>query len=296
MKKYNRNTILGFAIALLAIAATVFVLISAGAISLPKKTETMPEVDPEDEAAELRRQYRIFYDENEAINEDYVGNIMFDSGLINVPFVQARSCYKENGEMYRFYTEEGVLVTDAAEYTGNDVYIWTDWKTGQYDYNTNGGSTFMDYRNVLTDQNLIVYGHHFSAWNDPTGTKQFTPLEQLLEEENFDKNRYVTVLLEKEIRRYEIAAVYEFNAANEEDYLDLQYWRTNYNYDDYDANAYDADYYQNYIDTVKEIQLYDTGVEWTVNDQTLTLQTCISGHTGELFEIVILKQISSESY
>ena len=118
--------------------------------------------------------------------------------------------------MYSFYTEDGKLVTDATGYTGNDVYIWTYWKTGEYDYNDNGGSTFMDYRNNLADQNLIVYGHHFSVWNDETRTKAFTPLEQLLEQENYQKNRYVTLVLENEIRKYEIACVYEFDATKEE--------------------------------------------------------------------------------
>lgn len=42
--------------------------------------------------------------------------------------------------------------------------------------------------------------------------------------------------------------------------------------------------------------MYETGVELSENDQTLTLQTCIGGHAGELFEIVVLRQISSQSY
>jgi hypothetical protein len=252
-------------------------------------------VEP-DENEKKKEEYRKLYDENKAINEDYVGEIIFDSGLIRVSFVQAKSCYKEDGELYQFYTEDGKLVTDASDYTGNDVYIWTYWKTGEYDYNDNGGSTFMDYRNNLADQNLIVYGHHFSVWNDETRSKAFTPLEQLLEEENYPDNRYVTLVLQNEIRKYEIVSVYEFNATREEDFTDLQYWRTNYNYDDYDGNAYDPDYYRNYIANIRKAQLYDTGIALSEEDQTLTLQTCIGGHAGELFEIVVLKQISSTSY
>ena len=295
----NKKTLFGFIVSFLAICASVFVLISAGVISLPKRNENVPEqsvVEEVDELEELKKQYRQLYDENKAINEDYIGEIIFDSGLIQVSFVQAKSCYKENGEMYKFYTEDGKLVTDASDYTGNDVYIWTYWKTGEYDYNDNGGSTFMDYRNNLADQNLIIYGHHFSVWNDETRTKAFTPLEQLLEEENYADNRYVTVVLQNEIRKYEIAVVYEFNATKEEDFMDLQYWRTNYNYDDYDGNAYDPNYYGAYLASIRKAQLYDTGVTLSENDQTLTLQTCIGGHAGELFEIVVLKQISSISY
>ena len=175
MKNMNKKTLTGLIITILALCATVYVLFYAGVITLPQKQESLPSeeavVETEDKKDELLESYRALYKENKAINEDYVGEIIFDSGLINVSFVQARSCFKENGEMYTFYTEDGKQVTDASQYTGNDVYIWTYWKTGEYDYNDNGGSTFMDYRNNLADQNLIVYGHHFSVWNDETRTK-----------------------------------------------------------------------------------------------------------------------------
>ena len=299
MKKMNKKTLIGLIVTFLALAASIFVLISAGVIQLPEqKQEAAPAevVVEEDESQKRKEEYRKLYDENKAINQDYVGEIRYDSGLIEVSFVQAKSVYKENGELYTFYTEDGKQVTDASGYTGNDVYIWTYWKTGEYDYNDNGGSTFMDYRNNLADQNLIVYGHHFSVWNDETRTKAFTPLEQLLEQENYEANRYVTLILENEIRHYEIACVYEFDATRQEDYVDLQYWRTNYNYDDYDGNAYDAEYYDHYIESARKAQMYETGVNWTGDDHTLTLQTCIGGHAGELFEIVVLRQISTETY
>ena len=300
MKKLDKKTLFGLIVTFLALTATFFVLINAGVISLPEKknpaVDEEPIVETVDENELLKQKYRSLYDENKAINPDYVGELIFDSGLIDVSFVQAKSCFKDNGELYSFYTEEGKLVTDATEYTGNDVYIWTYWKTGEYDYNDHGGSNFMDYRNDLSDQNLIIYGHHFSVWNDETRTKAFTPLEQLLEEENYAANRYVTIVLQDEIRRYEIAAVYEFDAFSEEHLEKLQYWRIEYNYDDYDGSAYDADYYRNYIDTAKKTALYDTGVEWTESDNTVTLQTCIGGHAGELYEIVVLRQISSQPY
>ena len=271
----NKKTLVGLIITFLALLGSLFVLINAGVIKLPEKKDNTPAeevvvVEP-DENEKKKEEYRKLYDENKAINEDYVGEIIFDSGLINVSFVQAKSTYKENGEMYTFYTEDGKLVTDATGFTGNDVYILTYWKTGEYDYNDNGGSSFMDYRNNLADQNLIVYGHHFSVWNDETRTKAF-------------------------IRRYEIACVYQFDATKDDHFTNLQYWRTNYNYDDYDNNAYDADYYAKYIEAAKKAQYYDTGVDWTTDDQTMTLQTCIGGHAGELFEIVVLKQISAEIY
>ena len=295
----NKKTLVGLIITFLALLGSLFVLINAGVIKLPEKKDNTPAeevvvVEP-DENEKKKEEYRKLYDENKAINEDYVGEIIFDSGLINVSFVQAKSTYKENGEMYTFYTEDGKLVTDATGFTGNDVYIWTYWKTGEYDYNDNGGSTFMDYRNFLSDQNIIIYGHHFSVWNDETRSKAFTPLEKFLEEENYEPNKYVTMVLEHEIRKYVVAYVYEFDATVSSYFDDFQYWRTNYAYDDY-TDQIDNDYYARYIENMNRVKLYDTGVELTTNDRTLTLQTCISGHTGELFEILVLKELSVESY
>ena len=266
-------------------------------LNKPKEPEAAPpieviEVSPDEEA---KKRFRENYDANKAINPDYVGDLFFDSGLLSVNFVQARDVYKDNGEMYQFYTETGKLVTDPTDYTGNDVYIWTYWKTGEYDYNNNGGSTFMDYRNYLSDQNLIIYGHHFSVWNDESRSKAFTPLEKFLEKENYEPNKYVTLVLEHEIRKYVVASVYEFDATVSSYFDDFQYWRTNYAYDDY-ADEIDNEYFAKYIENIKREQLYDTGVELTTNDRTLTLQTCISGHTGELFEILVLKELSVESY
>lgn len=286
----------------LIIALSVIILLLLGGAGLifsgvlkPKEQEqpVTPTVEPVVVVDEEKERLKKIWQENKAINEDYIGELFFDSGLINVSFVQAKDVYKPNGELYKFYTQSGALVTNPVGYTGNDVYIWTYWKTGEYDYNDNGGSVFMDYRNDLDDQNIIIYGHHFSVWNDETRLKAFTPLERLLEEKEYADNKFVTLVLENEIRKYELVSVYEFNATQDRFFEDFQYWRTDYSYDDY-TGITDTDYYQNYLNAIKSEQLYYTGVDITTDDKTLTLQTCISGHTGELFEILVLKEISVE--
>lgn len=298
MSKKTQKILMGVFGAIILCLSIVLGLLLTGAFNPKKPVE--PEAPPveviEIDPGEIEKQkFRETYDTNKEINPDYVGDLFFDSGLLSVNFVQAKDVYKDNGEPYQFYTENGKLVTDPEGYNGNDVYIWTYWKTGEYDYNDNGGSTFMDYRNYLSDQNIIIYGHHFSVWNDETRSKAFTPLEKFLEKENFEANKYVTLVLEHEIRKYVIAAVYNFDATVDSYFDDYQYWRTNYAYDDY-TDTIDNEYYSRYIDNVRRVELYDTGVEWNTNDRTLTLQTCISGHTGELFEILVLKELSVESY
>ncbi|MCR5095510.1 MAG: class B sortase [Erysipelotrichaceae bacterium] len=297
-KDSKKKIILIVGAVMLALALALGIMISRSYSANEDESDNVPDdtqiITPDQHEQELL-QYKEEWTALHNINNDYIGDIIFDSGLLRVSFVQAKSVFKEDGEMYKFYTENGSLVTDPSGYTGNDVYIWTYWKTGEYDYNDHGGSTFMDYRNEINDQNLIIYGHHFSVWNDETRQKAFTPLERLLEEENYQNNRYVTLLLANEVRKYELVAVYNFDATDDYYYENMQYWRTSYNYDDY-TDTVDDSYYDRYIDAVKQHALYPTGVELSNTDKTLTLQTCISGHTGELFEILVLKEISSEPY
>lgn len=235
--------------------------------------------------------------DNKKINSDYVGEIIFDSGLINKSFVQAKSVYDNNGKLYHFYTEDGNLVEEPGDLNGNDVYIWTNWKDMSYDYNDEGGSIFMDYRNSIGDQNIIIYGHHYSnvSGNDYNRQKAFTPLEKLLDEENYLANKNLKLILDKQTISYELVGVYKYDIYDENCVNNLQYYRTNYNYDEYE-DVYDDTYYQNYIDALNQVKLYKTDATLSTNDKTLTLQTCISGLDGLEYEICVFKQVESIKY
>ena len=291
MDKTNRKTLIT------TLSAVTVVLLALFSVLLFSQEKPEPIIDPTPIVIDddNYKEYKQIWSDNHKINEDYVGELFFDSGLINVSFVQAKSVYKNNGEMYKFYTEDGRLVSDPTGYTGNDVYIWTYWKTGEYDYNDHGGSVFVDYRNNMSDQNVIIYGHHFSVWNDETRQKAFTPLEKLLEKKNYSANQTATMVLQNEIRKYEVVYVYEFDATQNRFFNDFQSWRTDYSYDDYSGQR-DNEYYQKYIDSIESVELYETNKKLTTNDKTLTLQTCISGYTGELFEIIVLKELEVIKY
>ena len=118
------------------------------------------------------------YNKNKKINEDYVGLLKFDSGLIEEDVVQGET---------------------------NETYLRTDWHTGKYDEE---GSVFMDSESNLADQNITLYGHYVYESYDSSRTHKFTPLELLLEEENYEANKTLTLKLENETRKYMIVAVY----------------------------------------------------------------------------------------
>ncbi|MBO4919995.1 MAG: class B sortase, partial [Erysipelotrichaceae bacterium] len=162
--------------------------------------------------------------------------------------------------------------------------------TGDYDRYEEGGSVFMDYRNSLDDQNLIIYGHHFARDYDPSGSKQFTPLDILLEKENYETNSSLKLILEDEIRNYEICAVLIIDATDEKQ---LQIARTDLNYDL--SGNHDPDYYENYLELIRNHSAYDTGIQIEPYDKLLTLFTCIE-HRPDFRQAIICKEIHREIY
>lgn len=294
-RKLKRNRKPAFiSLAVLFVLIVSFVLVKTGIISISLKHSISKKVEPV--TIETSNTYHDTWQSYEDINPDYVGQIIFDSELINKPFVQAKSCYKENGVPYKFYNQDGSIVADFSEKTGNDVYIWMDFETMTYDYDNKGGSIFMDYRNTLSDQNIIIYGHYFSTiYNkDPDRVKSFTPLEKLLEKENYKDNQRLKIVLENEIRTYDLYAVYKFDSDNDEYWEKAQYFRPNYNIDDFTGEE-DSNYMKNYIDFINSVRLYKTDVSLNPGDSTLTLQTCMTPYTN-LYQICVFKLVDTSSY
>lgn len=198
------------------------------------------------------------YDINKAINDDYVGTIKFKSGLIDLPFVQAKV---------------ETTIIDAYE-----KYLRTDWETMEYDEE---GSIFLDPNNILNDQNLVIYGHYVYPSIDPSGTHMFTPLHVLKDEANYESNKYIELALELETRLYEVAHVY-YAKIDENGELEkgMEYMRPNFSDEELEY----------YLNKVEEEEFYNTNVEIASGDKFLTLQTCVENH-DELKLIVVAKQI-----
>lgn len=183
---------------------------------------------------------------------DYIGELWFASGLINESVVQGQS---------------------------NDTYLRTYWKTMEYD---SAGSIFMDFRNSLQDQNIVIYGHYVYLSKDPSGTKMFTPLRFLSEEENYEENKTFYLLLNGEIREYEICVVYYCPLYNDntETGEDMQYYTTNFT----------EEYFNTYKAAILKEAFYDTGVDFDYSDRFVTLQTCVENR-DDLREIVLAKEV-----
>lgn len=133
----------------------------------------------------------------------------------------------------------------------NNEYLRLNFEKEYHRY----GTIFMDYRNTLDDQNIIMYGHY--VYYDEDG--MFTELHLLKDQDNYEEHKYIELETIEGIRQYQVAAVfyYDLNA----DYP--QYYQTSYS--DIDG----------YLEDIAMTQFYDTGIEITNKSKLLTLQTCV---------------------
>lgn len=268
MKKKKNNSFIYVAIGVLSVLLIFCIVILVfDPFSFFVKEKDNPVVKIDEPTVEVNEEEKALvntlWQTNSVKSDDYVGTITFESGLIDLPFVQGRD---------------------------NDVYYRTDWETMKYDEE---GSIYLDSSNTLDDQNLILIGHYVYASYDASGTHKFTPLVKLIDKENYEANKYVKLYLESEVRRYEIAYVY-YCELIEDEYEGEKFSYTNDGFEFYYPN-YTEEQFDKYIDTVKKNAFYDTGVSVDYNDKLLTLQTCVENH-DELREIVLLKEIDRTSY
>lgn len=158
--------------------------------------------------------------------------------------------------------------------TDNDFYL-------RHDINNNfawSGSIFLDYRSrrELDEDHTTIYGHHM---NDGT---MFSLLIKYDSEEFFKKNQennsnYVFVYLKDTIKIYQMFAVVD------------TFYETDP--DSFIVSLSTEESKQNYLDHIKEKQLYDTGITATVNDTLLTLYTCQADSTSKERHLVHTKLI-----
>lgn len=194
------------------------------------------------EKEEIKQNMDI-WETNHQINEDYVGQLWFESGLINQPIVQGDS---------------------------NEKYFRTNWQTLVHDEE---GSAFFDYRNdVKADQNIIIYGHNVETSYEPSRTHMFTPLHELETKEGIENNKIVYLLLDDRLLQYEVALVYKASVY-EEDGKQVFYPET--------PKFYETSFINNQFDTLiaaaKKTSYNDYQAYIDRNDKLLTLQTCIDG-------------------
>lgn len=174
---------------------------------------------------------------------------------------------KENEEFVGVIKIGNLIEEKVVQTTDNEKYLETDFD-GDYD---GKGTAFLDYRNELDDQNLIIYGHYV-YYDDQA---MFSPLHQLKEFENYNQNQLIFFNTPETVRQYEIAFVYYYEMGNR----NLEYFHTNY-----------GGRLENYVSHIQEKSFYDTSISLNNDDCFLTLQTCVRDRE-DLRLIVVAREI-----
>lgn len=215
---------------------------------------------PQSADSSMKKIWKENYDKA-FVKEDYVGQIIFESGIINEAVVQGDT---------------------------NDTYLRRNYETYKYEVL---GPVFMDYEcDVDSSQNLVLYGHNTYTSDDPYRIQRFTPLHNLEDENLYDHNKIIYMAYEDKVDVYLVASVYTVKVAEKSDggqYLiegEPKYYLPNYGINEF----------KEYKEGIKLSELYQTGIEITNSDKLLTLQTCFEDKLDKL--VVVAKKISTLKY
>ena len=129
------------------------------------------------------------------------------------------------------------------KYTDNDYYLNHDFNN---QYNS-AGWIFMDYRNELEDQNIIIYGHHRRDGS------MFGSIEKLFKEKNKDLN--ISLITNNKTINYKIFSIYKISS----------------------NNPYNSPYFKDFKKTIEEFNnrsLISFKKNYQDATQIITLSTC----------------------
>lgn len=204
----------------------------------PAEEETNEDM-PVSEGEDVLAKYQELYLQN----EDMVGWISIDGTNINYPVMQSKNTPN-------FYLKHSF----------------------EKEYSDLGVPYIQENCDILTSDNLIIYGHHIK------GQKMFGALENYKDKNFYEEHKTIQFDTLTEQGEYEIVAVFKTVAYSAE----------GYRYYDF-VDAENEDVFNAYIEKCKELALYDTGVTAEYGDKLITLSTCeYSAQNGRL--VVVAKR------
>ena len=202
-----------------------------------------------------------YYEEEAAydeIRDDYVevktidqlteeeGTWWYDSVFVNLGELQ-----KENADVVAWIRFDHMDLSYPIMYSGdNETYLHADLNR-EY---SKAGTLFVDQKNQpdFSDGNTIVYGHNMKNGS------MFGKLKKYKKDGFYEENQYFTIYTKDAAMRYHIFAYYDTDETD-------SYYFTSYEGEEALGNLFSEFQRKSY---------YDTGVEVTPEDKTVTLSTC----------------------
>ena len=180
------------------------------------------------------------------INSDFIGWLSFDNNLLALPVVQT---------------------------SDNQKYLHTDFLGKE----NSCGTVFMDQQDRLYNQGILLYGH--KVFYDRTS--MFSPLTSLTDQDTYENNRFFSILLEHEIRYYEITHVMRYDIQTHAFDQRCSHFEESESFEKWIA----------YADTINCIKPFHT---LNQNDSFCILQTCVRD-SKDIRLLVIAKEIKRKS-
>lgn len=207
MKKRLRTTLLLVLIAVFAVSGAVFMggIIDIGSAGQEDKEIKQIVNETADNGAnntvDWHKAVQTLYGEN----NDLVGYLQWDSGIISQPVVQGET---------------------------NNSYLRTSFY-GKY---STTGTVFLDSGMSLNDQNFVLYGHN--VYIDHSA--MFTPLLTLEDQDTYEKNSTLALYTLDGAKLYQMIGIYEitYNEFQTSEYQDKYSFQRTEFYDDADAQAW----------------------------------------------------------
>lgn len=171
---------------------------------------------------------------------------------------QYKSLYNSNKTLIGWLKIADTIIDYPVMQNGDNTYYLEHNSNLEEDRN---GALFLDCKCDIKSSgtNFIIYGHNMKSG------KMFGSLDKYENSTYFEKHRYIQFDTIYEEGIYEVMYVFRSKVYKQEEIV-FKYYQF------YNANSEEE--FQSYMNEMKAISLYDTGVSATYGDSLLTLSTC----------------------
>jgi len=182
--------------------------------------------------------------------------------------------YEQNSDFVGWVQIEGTKIDYPVMQSPDDpdFYLKHDFEK---QYNTAGTPYIQSDCDLLTSDNLIIYGHYMNSGY------MFSALHKYTDMDFYNEYKHIRFDTKYSHGTYEVIAVFA-TTANEGGF---QYHHF--------VDAEDEEAFDDYITACKELAFYDTGVTAQYGDRLITLSTCEYSHKNGRM-VVVAKQISGD--
>lgn len=192
-----------------------------------------------------------------------------DEQKVDVTLKKVKNLNEENEHVAFWIKIDSSKIDYPVLYSGDDYYLNYNYKK---EYSVQG-SIFIDKHNSLDDINLIIHGHNMKNGN------MFHDLINYKEKGYYEKHKLIDFYTLNEHKKYEIVSVFLSKVYKKTDNV-FKYYKF------YGEKTEDE--YNDYIDNVKKLSLFDTGVSAKYPSKLITLSTCeYTNDNGRLVVVAV---------